>query len=78
MNQLTFWILFNLFVVAMLVLDHGVFHRRGGEQNLLVWLPGLRFVATSSFDASSPRTGCSGLYVLRRLLFTNSLCHLAV
>ena len=28
MNQLTFWILFNLFVVAMLVLDLGVFHRR--------------------------------------------------
>ena len=28
MNPLTFWILFNLFVVAMLVLDLGVFHRR--------------------------------------------------
>ena len=28
MSQLTFWILFNLFVVAMLVLDLGVFHRR--------------------------------------------------
>jgi tellurite resistance protein TerC len=27
-SQLTFWILFNLFVVAMLVLDLGVFHRR--------------------------------------------------
>jgi tellurite resistance protein TerC len=28
LNQLVFWILFNLFVVAMLVLDLGVFHRR--------------------------------------------------
>ena len=28
MNQLTFWILFNLFVAAMLALDLGVFHRR--------------------------------------------------
>jgi tellurite resistance protein TerC len=28
LNQLLFWILFNLFVVAMLVLDLGVFHRR--------------------------------------------------
>ena len=28
MNQLTFWILFNLFVLVMLVLDLGVFHRR--------------------------------------------------
>ena len=28
MNQLLFWVLFNLFVVAMLVLDLGVFHRR--------------------------------------------------
>lgn len=28
MNQLTFWILFNLFVMAMLALDLGVFHRR--------------------------------------------------
>ncbi|HVO79597.1 MAG TPA: TerC family protein [Terriglobales bacterium] len=28
MNKLVFWILFNLFVVAMLVLDLGVFHRR--------------------------------------------------
>ena len=28
MNQLTFWILFNLFVLLMLVLDLGVFHRR--------------------------------------------------
>jgi len=26
--QLTFWIIFNLFVIAMLVLDLGVFHRR--------------------------------------------------
>jgi tellurite resistance protein TerC len=28
LNQLTFWILFNLFVLVMLVLDLGVFHRR--------------------------------------------------
>jgi tellurite resistance protein TerC len=28
LNQLTFWILFNLFVLAMLALDLGVFHRR--------------------------------------------------
>ena len=28
MSQLTFWILFNLFVLVMLVLDLGVFHRR--------------------------------------------------
>ncbi len=28
MNQLIFWILFNLFVLAMLALDLGVFHRR--------------------------------------------------
>jgi tellurite resistance protein TerC len=28
LNKLVFWILFNLFVVAMLVLDLGVFHRR--------------------------------------------------
>ena len=28
MNQLTFWILFNVFVLLMLVLDLGVFHRR--------------------------------------------------
>ncbi len=28
MNQLLFWLLFNLFVVTMLVLDLGVFHRR--------------------------------------------------
>ncbi len=28
MSQTTFWILFNLFVVAMLLLDLGVFHRR--------------------------------------------------
>ena len=28
MNQLTFWILFNIFVAAMLALDLGVFHRR--------------------------------------------------
>lgn len=28
MNQLLFWVLFNVFVVAMLVLDLGVFHRR--------------------------------------------------
>jgi tellurite resistance protein TerC len=28
LNQLIFWILFNLFVVLMLVLDLGVFHRR--------------------------------------------------
>jgi tellurite resistance protein TerC len=28
LNQLTFWILFNLFVLLMLVLDLGVFHRR--------------------------------------------------
>jgi len=27
-SQLTFWIIFNLFVIAMLVLDLGVFHRR--------------------------------------------------
>jgi tellurite resistance protein TerC len=28
LNQLLFWVLFNLFVLAMLVLDLGVFHRR--------------------------------------------------
>jgi TerC family integral membrane protein len=28
LSQLTFWILFNLFVLVMLVLDLGVFHRR--------------------------------------------------
>jgi tellurite resistance protein TerC len=28
LNQLIFWILFNLFVLAMLALDLGVFHRR--------------------------------------------------
>jgi tellurite resistance protein TerC len=28
LNQLLFWVLFNVFVVAMLVLDLGVFHRR--------------------------------------------------
>jgi tellurite resistance protein TerC len=28
LNQILFWILFNLFVLAMLVLDLGVFHRR--------------------------------------------------
>ena len=28
MNQLLFWILFNVFVLVMLVLDLGVFHRR--------------------------------------------------
>ena len=28
MNQLTFWILFNIFVAVMLALDLGVFHRR--------------------------------------------------
>jgi tellurite resistance protein TerC len=28
LNHLLFWVLFNLFVVAMLVLDLGVFHRR--------------------------------------------------
>lgn len=28
MSELTFWIVFNIFVVAMLVLDLGVFHRR--------------------------------------------------
>jgi TerC family integral membrane protein len=28
LNQLLFWVLFNAFVVAMLVLDLGVFHRR--------------------------------------------------
>jgi len=28
LSQTTFWILFNLFVVAMLLLDLGVFHRR--------------------------------------------------
>lgn len=28
LNQIVFWILFNLFVVAMLALDLGVFHRR--------------------------------------------------
>jgi len=28
LNQLLFWILFNLFVLVMLVLDLGVFHRR--------------------------------------------------
>jgi len=29
LNQPLFWIIFNLFVVAMLVLDLGVFHRSG-------------------------------------------------
>jgi tellurite resistance protein TerC len=28
LNQLLFWVLFNLFVIAMLALDLGVFHRR--------------------------------------------------
>lgn len=28
MNQILFWVLFNLFVLVMLVLDLGVFHRR--------------------------------------------------
>lgn len=40
MNQLLFWILFNLFVVAMLVLDLGVFHRRAHSvkfREALIW-----------------------------------------
>ena len=31
MNQPLFWILFNLFVIVMLALDLGVFHRGGGH-----------------------------------------------
>ena len=40
MNQLLFWILFNLFVLVMLVLDLGVFHRRTHVVNFreaLLW-----------------------------------------
>ena len=40
MNQILFWILFNIFVAAMLALDLGVFHRRAKSLNLrqaLVW-----------------------------------------
>jgi len=40
LNQLTFWILFNLFVAAMLALDLGVFHRRAHTvkfKEALVW-----------------------------------------
>jgi tellurite resistance protein TerC len=39
-NQILFWILFNIFVAAMLALDLGVFHRRAKSLNLrqaLVW-----------------------------------------
>ena len=28
MNEILFWILFNIFVAAMLALDLGIFHRR--------------------------------------------------
>jgi tellurite resistance protein TerC len=40
LNQLTFWILFNIFVVIMLALDLGVFHRRAHTvkfKEALVW-----------------------------------------
>jgi len=40
LSQLTFWILFNLFVLVMLVLDLGVFHRRTHVVNFreaLLW-----------------------------------------
>jgi tellurite resistance protein TerC len=34
LNQILFWILFNIFVVAMLALDLGVFHRRAKSLTL--------------------------------------------
>ena len=40
MNEIAFWILFNIFVAAMLALDLGVFHRRAKQPTLrqsLVW-----------------------------------------
>ncbi len=40
MNQPLFWILFNLFVLAMLALDLGVFHRRDHEvkvREAMIW-----------------------------------------
>ena len=40
MNQILFWILFNIFVAAMLALDLGVFHRRTNSLTLrqaLAW-----------------------------------------
>ncbi len=40
MNQILFWILFNIFVAAMLALDLGVFHRRTNSLSLrqaLAW-----------------------------------------
>ncbi len=40
MNEILFWILFNIFVAAMLALDLGVFHRRSQRPTLrqsLVW-----------------------------------------
>ena len=40
MNQLLFWILFNLFVLVMLALDLGVFHRRDHEvkvREAMIW-----------------------------------------
>jgi tellurite resistance protein TerC len=40
LNQILFWILFNIFVVAMLALDLGVFHRRAKSLTLrqaLTW-----------------------------------------
>ena len=40
MSEFTFWIIFNLFVVVMLVLDLGVFHRRAHQvkfREALAW-----------------------------------------
>lgn len=40
MSQLTFWIVFNIFVVVMLALDLGVFHRRAHTvkfKEALIW-----------------------------------------
>jgi tellurite resistance protein TerC len=40
LNQITFWILFNIFVAVMLALDLGVFHRRAHTvkfKEALVW-----------------------------------------
>ena len=40
MNEILFWILFNIFVAAMLTLDLGVFHRQSQRQTLrqsLAW-----------------------------------------
>jgi tellurite resistance protein TerC len=40
MNQTTLWVGFNLFVLVMLVLDLGVFHRKSAIisiKNALLW-----------------------------------------